>query len=190
MEVHIRKLTQDDLPELSNMAKEKTSENREGYADFAGIGNDTIFHLYVLPNDVRGSQLFSSYGYFVDGQMVAAIGTRALNLTPSWILSFIVTHPECIQSILAIKDLIDFVIAEQEKKGYLHWYVVSANKRFSVWQRLFKHLRDKYHHYTYAVVPANQPPEKLDLLDITGRKMFPYDITISMYVSKTMCTSI
>lgn len=190
MEVHIRKLDNGDLEKLTLLAKEKTAEPREGYADFAGIDNDTIFHLYVLPDDVKGSGSFSSFGYFVDGQLVAAIGVRSMDLSPAWVLSFIVTHPDCVQSILAIRDLVNHTIAAQEARGYHQWFVVSANKRFSVWQRLFKHVRSRYHHYTYAVVEANQPPKFLDLLDLTGKKIFPYDITISMYVSKEICTSL
>jgi hypothetical protein len=189
MEVYIRKLTHDDLESLVRLSKEKLEGGRADYADFIGLGDDTIFQWYVLPDDVRGSQKFSSYGYFQDDQLVAAIGFKLLGNSPEWILTFIVTSPKLTNGIGVIKDLLARVIEEQERLEYYHWYVVSANRRFKSWQRLFLHLREKYHHFTYAVIPANQPPKKLDLLEITGKKIFPYDITISMYISKAICTS-
>ena len=107
----------------------------------------------------------------------------------SWILSFIVTSAESTNGIKIIQKLIAALTQHQEAQGMIQWYVFSKGERYLSWQRLFKNLRERYHHFVYARTPANEMPKWNQVLIFTGGKLFPYDTTVSMYVSKSICTS-
>lgn len=156
---------------------------------FEEAGGSKVFKYFVLPDTVHGHDRMVSFGYFVDEKLEAIMGLRNLENSPAWIFSFIVTCHNCKNSIGAIKNLMKFAIEYQETAGYFQWYVVSRLDKFDVWQKLFKSAREKYHHYVYGRVAANSMPRWLSLLQLSGGKLFPYDINISMYISKRYCTS-
>lgn len=188
MPVHIRKLEQEDLAQMEAMANEKLTMTNTSSV-FEGIGGANVFRYFVLPNTVYGHDKMISFGYFIDDKLMAIMGLRNIENEPAWIFSFIVTAYDCKNSIGVIKGLMEFAIEYQETAGYFQWYVVSKLDKFDVWQKLFKSARGKYHHYVYGRVAANTMPKWLSLLQLSGGKLFPYDINISMYMSKRHCTS-
>jgi hypothetical protein len=188
MPIHIRKLNPEDLHVMENMAQEKlslTGTNRV----FEEAGGVSVFKYFVLPENVYGHERMSSFGYFHDDQLLAVMGLRNIENSPAWVFSFIVTSQHCKNSIIVIKQLMKFAIEHQESLGYFQWYVVSRLDKFDAWQKLFKSAREKYHHYVYGRVQANTMPKWLSTLQLSGGKLFPYDINISMYMSKKHCTS-
>lgn len=188
MSVHIRKLVNDDIEQVERLVDQRMSTEQEDIFIFDGFENKRIFHLYMLPDTVIGHDKFVSFGYFQDGMLKGIIGAR--NVTQlSWVLSFIVTESKAAEGIKVIKRLIESLTAYQESCEMIQWYVVSKGEKFLSWQRLFKHLREKYHHFVYARTPANEMPQWNQILAFTGGKLFPYDTTVSMYVSKSICTS-
>lgn len=184
----LRKLEFDDLPIIETMAKEKlVMTNTAGHVfEDNGVA---VFKYFVLPKNIYGGDKMRCYGYFVDDKLQAVLGLRNFDNFPAWILSFIVTSTDCKNSIYAIKQLLMYTIEEQEKLGLYQWFTVSKLEKFEVWQKLFKEARQKYHHYVYARVAANEMPKWLGHLTFSRGKLFPYDINISMYMSKTVCTS-
>ena len=188
MPIHIRKLEQDDLAQMEAMANEKLTMTNTASV-FEGFGGANVFKYFVLPKTVYGHDKMTSFGYFIDDKLVAIMGLRNIENEPAWIFSFIVTAYNCKNSIGVIKSLMEFAIEYQETAGYFQWYVVSKLDKFDVWQKLFKSARAKYHHYVYGRVTANTMPKWLSLLQLSGGKLFPYDINISMYMSKRHCTS-
>ncbi len=188
MSVHIRKLVNDDIDIVEKFVDLKMATETEDIFVFDGFENKRIFHLYMLPDTVVGHDKFVAFGYFEDDELKGIIGARTINQM-SWILSFIVTSVKSIDGIRVIRGLIKALTEHQESKEMIQWYVVSKGERYLSWQRLFKHLREKYHHFVYAKTPANEIPKWNQVLVFTGGKLFPYDTTVSMYVSKSICTS-
>lgn len=188
MPIHIRKLELADLDKMEVMANEKLTMT-DTNSIFEGGSGVKVFRYFVLPTTVYGHDKMTSFGYFKDDELIAIMGLRNIENEPAWIFSFIVTAHNCKNSIGVIKSLMKFAIEYQEQAGYFQWYVVSRLDKFDVWQKLFKSAREKYHHYVYGRVSANTMPKWLSLLQLSGGKLFPYDINISMYVSKRHCTS-
>jgi hypothetical protein len=190
MSIHIRRLVKDDLPIIEAMAEEKLTMTNTASGIFEDTSNIRVFRYFVLPENVYGSDKMRAFGYFnEDNKLLAIMGLRCLENSPSWIFSFIVTAHNCGNSIRIIKELLTFAIDYQEKSGFYQWFVISKLDKFDAWQKLFTGAREKYHHYVYARVPANSMPKWLDHLQFSGGKLFPYDINISMYMSKSLCTS-
>lgn len=188
MEIYIRKLDETDLTNIQNLATEKLHETNTPDYVFKD-SNDLVFKFFVLPKDVYGHDKLKCFGYFKDNELIAILGIRCIGDTPSWVLSFIVTSIHCKNSISVIKKLMAYTITHQEELGFYQWYIISKLEKFDAWQRLFKDVRKNYHHYVYARVPANTLPKWLDNLQLSNGKLFPYDINISMYMSKLLCTS-
>jgi hypothetical protein len=188
MSVHIRKLEIEDLAQMEQMANEKLTMT-DTTSVFEGQAGVNVLKYFVLPKNVYGYDKMSSFGYFVDDKLEAVMGLRNLDNEPAWVFSFIITSYNCKNSIGVIKSLMKSAIEYQEAAGYFQWYVVSKLDKFDVWQKLFKNAREKYHHYVYGRVPANTMPKWLSMLQLSGGKLFPYDINISMYMSKHHCTS-
>jgi hypothetical protein len=190
----IRMLTVDDLGTIEELAKlkikaTKTDENVFSQGVFSEAGN-LVFKHFVLPESTLGGQRLRCFGYYnVDGELTGVIGIRNHDTEPSWILSFIVTSVESKSSIQIIKELMAYVIEYQEEQGRFQWFVISKLSKFKAWQKLFGGARSSYHHYVYARVKANTMPKWLGALKISGNKLFPYEINISMYMSKKLCTS-
>lgn len=190
MSIHIRRLNKDDLPLMEQMTAEKLKVTNDASGIFDIAGESTVFKFFVLPNNVHGSESMRSFGCFdKESKLIAIMGLRCLDNSPAWVFSFIVTASDCTNSIRVIKDLLRFAIDYQEKSGFFQWYVVSKLEKFDAWQKLFSRARDNYHHYVYARVPANTLPKWLGNLQLSGGKVFPYAINISMYMSKILCTS-
>jgi len=190
MPIHIRRLVQEDLTMIEAMAEEKLTMTNTASGIFEDSTNTKVFKYFVLPANVYGADKMRAFGYFdEDSKLLAVMGLRCLDNSPSWIFSFIVTAHKCGNSIRIIKDLLKFAVEYQEKSGFYQWFVVSKLEKFDAWQKLFKDAREKYHHYVYARVTANTMPKWLDHLQLSGGKLFPYDINISMYMSKSLCTS-
>ena len=188
MSIHIRKLVNDDIDIVEKLVELKLSTETEDIFVFDGFENKRIFHLYMLPDTVIGHDKFAAFGYFENNELKGIIGARTINQM-SWILSFIVTSTKSVDGIRVIRALIKALTEYQESRNMIQWYVVSKGERYLSWQRLFKHLREKYHHFVYAKTPANEIPQWNQVLIFTGGKLFPYDTTVSMYVSKSICTS-
>ena len=190
MSIHIRRLVQEDLSMIEAMAEEKFTMTNTASGIFEDSANAKVFKYFVLPENVYGAEKMRAFGYFnEDLKLIAVMGLRCLDNSPSWIFSFIVTAHNCGNSIRIIKDLLKFAVEYQEKSGFYQWFVVSKLEKFDAWQKLFTGAREKYHHYVYARVLANTMPKWLDHLQFSGGKLFPYDINISMYMSKSLCTS-
>lgn len=190
MSIHIRRLVKDDLPIIEAMAEEKLTMTNTASGIFEDTNNIRVFRYFVLPENVYGSDKMRAFGYFnEDNKLLAIMGLRCLENSPAWIFSFIVTAHKCGNSIRIIKELLTFAIDYQEKSGFYQWFVISKLEKFDAWQKLFTGAREKYHHYVYARVAANSMPKWLDHLQFSGGKLFPYDINISMYMSKSLCTS-
>jgi hypothetical protein len=188
MSVHLRKLTNDDIDQVEKFIELKMSNEITDIFIFDGFNNEKIFHLYMLPDTVIGYDKFIAFGYFDKNELKGIIGARTINQM-SWVLSFIVTSHQSSEGIRVIRALIKTLTTHQELKGMIQWYVVSKGDRYLSWQRLFKHLRERYHHFLYAETPANEMPKWNQILSLTGGKLFPYKTTVSMYVSKSICTS-
>lgn len=188
MSVHIRKLVNDDIAQVEKLVEQRMSNEEDDIFIFDGFENKRIFHLYMLPDTVIGHDKFVAFGYFEDEILKGIIGARNINQL-SWVLSFIVTESKTVAGIKVIRSLLGSLTSYQETREMIQWYVVSKGERFLSWQRLFKHLREKYHHFVYARTPANEMPRWNQVLAFTGGKLFPYDTTVSMYVSKSICTS-
>ena len=190
MSIHIRRLVQEDLPMIEAMAEEKLIMTNTASGIFEDNTNTKVFKYFVLPENVYGADKMRAFGYFDEDQkLLAVMGLRCLDNSPSWIFSFIVTAHKCGNSVRIIKSLLTFAVDYQEESGFYQWFVVSKLEKFDAWQKLFTGAREKYHHYVYARVPANTMPKWLDHLQLSGGKLFPYDINISMYMSKSVCTS-
>lgn len=188
--MNIRKLTENDLSMMEHMASEKFSKSQDNlqflFSDTSGL----VFKLFVVPENVYGHDKLQAYGYFdEDNKLLGMIGYRNIDYQPSWVLSFIVTSIECKNSLQIIKKLLDHVLTIQEAEGKYQWFVISKLDKFKSWQRLFNGARSNYHHYVYARVLANNMPKWLNILQLSGNKLFPYDINVSMYVSRKICTS-
>lgn len=190
MSVHIRRLVKEDLPIIEAMADEKLALTNTASGIFEDSTNSKVFKYFVLPHNVYGHDKMRAFGYFDENsKLIAVMGLRCLDNSPSWVFSFIVTAHDCTNSIKVIKELLRFAINYQEKSGFYQWFVVSKLEKFTAWQKLFNGARDKYHHYVYARVPANTMPKWLSHLQFSAGKLFPYDINISMYVSRSLCTN-
>lgn len=186
----IRLLTHDDLQLMESVATKKFQESSEAlnmvFSDPSGL----VFKSFVMPDEIYGSGRMRAYGYFNDHEeLVGMLGFRNIDHQPAWVLSYIVTSVTCKNSIQVIKDLLAHVLNVQEEKGKFQWFVISKLEKFKSWQRLFNTARSNYHHYVYGRVPANTMPRWLNILQLSGNKLFPYDINISMYMSKKCCTS-
>lgn len=182
-------LTANDLPIIEAMADKKLEDTKTSRHIFAG-DEGLVFKNFLLPDTTYGGQRMRCFGYFNEhGKLMGVIGIRNQNNHPSWILSFIVTSVECDSSISVIKSLMAHVIDHQEKLGMFQWFVISKLSKFKAWQKLFGGARSTYHHYVFARVAANTMPKWLGILQLNGNKLFPYDVNISMYVSKKLCTS-
>jgi hypothetical protein len=188
MSIHLRKLTNDDIDQVEKFVELRMSNEIADILIFDGFDNKRIFHLYMLPDTVIGHEKFIAFGYFDNDELKGIIGARTINQM-SWILSFIVTGHQSNEGVRVIQTLIKALTEHQESQGMIQWYVVSKGERYLSWQRLFKHLREKYHHFVYAKTPANEIPKWNQVLVFTGGKLFPYETTVSMYVSKNICTS-
>jgi hypothetical protein len=190
MSIHIRRLQKEDLPIIEAMAQEKLTMTNTASGIFEGSDSDTVFKYFVLPHNVYGHDKMRAFGYFNDeSKLIAVMGLRCLDNSPAWVFSFIVTEHNCKNSVRVIKNLLKFAIDYQEKSGFYQWFVVSKLEKFGAWQKLFNSARDNYHHYVYARVSANTMPKWLSHLQFSGGKLFPYDINISMYISRSLCTS-
>ena len=186
--IEIRMLNSDDLHLIEALAEKKIEDTSTPRHVFMG-DEGLVFKHFVLPNTTIGGNRMRCFGYFTDGNLMAIIGIRNQEYQPSWILSFIVTDVNCDNSITVIKSLMTHVIEYQESVGMFQWFVVSKLTKFRAWQNIFGKVRSNYHHYVFARVPANTMPKWLGVLQLNGNKLFPYDINISMYVSKKLCTN-
>jgi len=189
MAVHIRKLEESDLPLIEKMANEKLVMTNTASHVFEDPTSTKVFRYFVLPSTIYGHDKMKAFGYFLDDELMAVLGIRSMDNNPAWVLSFIVTNVKCKNSINVIRSLMGYVVEFQEQLGYYQWFTVSKLDKFDVWQKLFKDARQKYHHYVYARVKANTMPRWLSHLQFSSGKLFPYDINISMYISKSLCTS-
>ena len=189
MSIHIRRLVTEDLPVIEDMAAKKLASTNTASGIFEDMNNTKVFKYFVLPSNMYGADKMRAFGYFEDDKLMAIMGLRCLDNSPAWIFSFIVTAQDCTHSIRTIKSLMKFALDYQEESGFYQWFVVSKLEKFDAWQKLFNGAREKYHHYVYARVPANTMPKWLDHLKLSGGKLFPYDINISMYIAKSLCTS-
>jgi hypothetical protein len=186
----IRLLAHKDLQMMEDVATKKFQETTDSlnmvFSDPSGL----VFKSFVMPDEIYGSQRMRAFGYFNDdGELLGMIGIRNIDHHPSWVLSYIVTSVTCKNSIQVIKELLQHILEAQEACGKFQWFVVSKLDKFKSWQRLFNSARSNYHHYVYGRVPANTMPKWLNILQLSGNKLFPYDINISMYMSKKLCTS-
>lgn len=188
MSIHIRKLVNDDIDQVENLVQLRMSKESADIFVFEGFDNKRIFHLYMLPDTVLGKDKFAAFGYFKDNKLQGIIGARTINQM-SWILSFIVTSVESTDGMKMILHLLSALTQHQESQGMIQWYVVSKGEQYLSWQRLFRILREKYHHFVFAKTPANEMPKWNTILNFTGGKLFPYDTTVSLYISKSICTS-
>ena len=192
--MNIRMLTEEDLPIIEALSTKKLASTKTSEHIFTGTGillgsSGLVFKHFVLPDSTIGSQRMRCFGYFTDDRkLIGVIGIRNQDYQPSWVLSFIITDVECDNSIQVIKSLMSYVVEHQESKGMFQWFVISKLEKFKVWQKLFGGARSNYHHYVYARVVANTMPKWLNILQLSGNKLFPYDINVSMYVSKKLCT--
>jgi hypothetical protein len=189
MAVLIRKLEEADLAQIEKMANEKLVMTNTASHVFEDPTSTKVFKYFVLPPTIYGHDKMKCFGYFDNDELMAVLGIRSMDMYPAWVLSFIVTSTHCKNSINAIKSLMNYVTEFQENLGYYQWFTVSKLDKFDVWQKLFKGAREKYHHYVYARVKANTMPRWLGHLQFSSGKLFPYDINISMYISKSLCTS-
>lgn len=183
-------LDEGDLPLIQRLASERLSTSSDSYDIFSIGGGEQTFKFFVLPAGVDGSNEARAFGYFNStGELIGVIGSRQLTGSPSWVLSFILTDWKNRSALTIIKELMQFVIKYREQQGLFQWFVVSRLDKFKAWQRLFSSARGNYHHYVYARVPANTCPKWFTTLQYSGGKLFPYDINVSMYVSKTLLTN-
>lgn len=192
MQFHIRRLTEEDLPKVEDMASKKFDATNTSAIIFQDVEAKQVFRHFVLPDSVAGNQRFLSFGCFdADGNLYGVLGLRCIEERPAWVLSFIVTSTDCSISsgLVIIKSLMKYAVKVQEERGYFQWFVCSKADKFSAWQKLFLPLRERYHHYVYARVPAHELPNWLSTLELVGNKIYPYDINISMYMLKSMCTN-
>lgn len=189
MSYEIRKLNHLDLNLILGFTDQKLEQTKQDPQIFNAYYRQRMFNMFVLPEDIHGADNYECFGYFVDNKLEGIIGTRSLREWSAWILSFIFTQASSGPNIAIIKSLVEHVIKHQESKGVLQWYVISEAAKFKAWQRLFKGLRSTYHHYKVAEVTANQPPKKINLLSFLGNKIFSYDVYLSLYISKSLCTS-
>lgn len=192
MQVHLRKLNHDDLPVIEEMATKKFDITNTSALIFQDVGAKHVFRHFVLPDNVAGSTRFLSFGCFDEhNELKGIIGLRCLDEKPAWLLSFIVTSSDCppTTGVKIILNLLNYAVAYQEERGYFQWFVSSKAEKFHAWQKLFLGLRKKYHHYVYAQISSNTLPQWLGNLELTGNKIFPYDINISMYIRKDLCTN-
>lgn len=186
----LRLLTINDLPVMEEISKKKFEQSNTNLEFVFSDTNGLVFKNFVLTEDIHGYDRLRAFGYFdEDNNLLGMLGIRNLDYEPSWILSYIVTSKDCKNSLQIIKDLLHFALDYQEKKGKFQWFVISKLDKFRSWQRLFNSARSNYHHYVYGRVLANQMPKWLASLQLSSNKLFPYDINISMYMSKKLCTS-
>lgn len=174
------------------MANKKFDATKANSIIFQDTEAKQVFRHFVLPDTLAGSNRYISFGCFDENNnLYGVIGLRCIDEKPAWVLSFIVTSSECGLStgVRIIKKLIEYTVAFQEKEGYFQWFVCSKADKFSAWQKLFLELRERYHHYVYGHVPAYQLPKWLGTLELTGNKIYPYNINISMYMLKNKCTN-
>lgn len=180
------------MPIIEDMATKKFDATNTSALIFQDVGAKHVFRHFVLPDSVSGSNKLLSFGFFnKESNLLGIIGIRCMDEKPAWILSFIVTSTDCslTAGIKIIKLLIDYTVRYQEEKGYFQWFVCSKAEKYAAWQKLFLDLREKYHHYNYSKVDANSLPRWLGTMELTGNKIFPYDINISMYMLKSLCTN-
>ena len=126
MPIHIRRLVQEDLPMIEAMAEEKLIMTNTASGIFEDSANTKVFKYFVLPENVYGADKMRAFGYFdEDEKLLAVMGLRCLDNSPSWIFSFIVTAHKSGNSIRIIKALLTFAVEYQEKSGFYQWFVVS-----------------------------------------------------------------
>lgn len=193
MQFRIRKLNSDDLPMIEEMATKKFDVTNTSAIIFQDVGAKQVFRHFVLPDHVAGSNRYLSFGCFDENENLRGIiGLRCMEEKPSWLLSFIVTSSDCSPTlgVKIILNLLNHAVAYQEERGYFQWFVSSKAEKFHAWQKLFLNLRNRYHHYVYGSIPAGELPKWLGTLELTGNKIFPYDINISMYIRKDLCTNV
>jgi hypothetical protein len=192
MQFRVRKLTENDLSVIEDMATRKFDVTNTSATIFQDTSAKNVFRHFVLPDHVAGSNRYLSFGCFDENEnLLGLIGIRCMDEKPSWLLSFIVTSSDCSPTvgIKIILNLLNYAVDYQEKKGYFQWFVSSKAEKFHAWQKLFLGLRKRYHHYVYGHVPAGELPKWLGTMELTGNKVFPYDINISMYIRKDFCTN-
>lgn len=192
MQFRVRKLTIEDLTIIEDMASKKFDVTNTNAIIFQDVGAKQVFRHFVLPDNVAGSNRFMSFGCFDENEnLYGVIGIRCMDEKPSWLLSFIVTSSDCPPTlgVRIIQHLLNYAVTYQEERGYFQWFVSSKAEKFHAWQKLFLSLRKRYHHYVYGSVPAGELPKWLGTLELTGNKIFPYDINISMYIRKDLCTN-
>lgn len=188
MAIQLRKLEHEDLPIITDMCTTRLQETNLTSVFSMGIDGELIFPGFVLPKSNYNSTKRRMFGVFDNDQLVAVLGIRDLDL-PAWVLSFIITKSNTPRTIAYIKALINFAIGYQEERGLYQWFVTSKLEKFSAWQKTFQVIRERYHHYVYARIPAHEMPKWCTMIFLTGNKTFPYDVNISMYISKHRCTS-
>ncbi len=192
MQFRIRKLNFDDLSIIEDMANKKFDVTNTSSIIFQDVESKQVFRHFVLPDNIAGSARFLSFGCFDEkDRLQGIIGIRCIEERPAWLLSFIVTASDCspMVGLRIILNLLNHAVAHQEQQGYFQWFVSSKAEKFHAWQKLFSGLRKRYHHYVYAQVPAGELPKWLSTMELTGNKTFPYDINISMYIRKDLCTN-
>lgn len=189
MDICIRKLTVTDLPTVNQLSQDKISATNTDPTVFQDPFSNPVYKHFILDDRIYGSEFYGCWGYFIEDELQGVLGFRCIRNEPAWVLSFIVTSSTCKQSITVIKELLQTTIADLESRGYFQWFVVSKLEKFKIWQKLFKNVRPDYNHYVYARTPANELPKWNSALAISGNKLFPYDTNISMYISKSLCTT-
>lgn len=191
MASYIRKLVPADLPFVEQMADEKISATNTESRIFQDPYMAPIYKHFILDENTYGHELFGCYGCYdqESGKLMGVLGYRCIRNEPAWVLSFVVLNHECQNSMEVIKQLMNTTLTDLESRGYFQWFVVSKLEKFRAWQKLFRSARLNYHHYVYARTPANQLPKWHSALGLSGNKLFPYDTNISMYVSKSLCTT-
>jgi hypothetical protein len=189
MAIYIRKLTTADEDKVTELWNSKmVTTNTDATTFQVGVNGNVSYKYFLVPKDVYGGEDYHCHGYFNEDKLLGIIGHRSLKNEPAWLLSFIVTHPDCVDSIAIIKKLLNTAVETQENSGHFQWFVISRLDKFKVWQKLFRGVRNDYHHYVYARTPANTIPKWNKLLTLCGSKIFSYDTNVSMYVSKKLCT--
>lgn len=189
MATYIKRLEPADIPFVEQMAEEKLRATNAQENIFLDPYQAPVYKHFILDKNTYGYDLFGCYGYFENGKLMGVLGYRCIRNEPAWVMSFVILSHECKNSIEAIKQLMSTTLGELESRGYFQWFVVSKLEKFRAWQKLFRGARLNYHHYVYARTPANELPKWHSALGFSGNKLFPYATNISMYVSKSLCTT-
>lgn len=184
MQYNIRWLSYSEISLIKALAEEIYENGLETYGPNLHPKN-TLYDLFLVPEEITGSNYRKVVGIFDDNQnLMFAMGVRQLYDIPAWNLGWVISKYKNLKFIAGFKATLTFVCEYFENIGCTEFYVVHPASKEKVYQYILKYMREKYWTFVQCSIPKHTKSQYSFYWAIMGYQLYQYDIMIRRYILK------